>query len=164
MFLPGESQGQRSGLPSMGSHRVGHDWSDLAAAAAISVHLEQSHHLLFFPQHWHFQSPRQVFYRISYILDLLVFSRCFGPVPLSPALLENKNQDQGLIRFRSNILARVTHSWCCALVSHLTRRQWCCAWSLCSGGDQWICQLSGALASWLSETQHLDTRGLSCSR
>ena len=24
-----------SGLPSMGSHRVGHDWSDLAAAAAI---------------------------------------------------------------------------------------------------------------------------------
>ena len=23
-----------SGLPSMGSHRVGHDWSDLAAAAA----------------------------------------------------------------------------------------------------------------------------------
>ena len=36
VFLPGESQGQRSlgGLPSMGSHRVGHDWSDLAAAAA----------------------------------------------------------------------------------------------------------------------------------
>ena len=34
MFLPGESQGQRSGgLPSMGSHRVGHNWSDLAAAA-----------------------------------------------------------------------------------------------------------------------------------
>ena len=25
------------GLPSMGSHRVGHDWSDLAAAAACSV-------------------------------------------------------------------------------------------------------------------------------
>ena len=26
--------GEPSGLPSMGSHRVGHDWSDLAAAAA----------------------------------------------------------------------------------------------------------------------------------
>ena len=25
------------GLPSMGSHRVGHDWSDLAAAAAINM-------------------------------------------------------------------------------------------------------------------------------
>ena len=26
-----------SGLPSMGSHRVGHDWSDLAAAAFITM-------------------------------------------------------------------------------------------------------------------------------
>ena len=25
------------GLPSMGSHRIGHDWSDLAAAAAAAV-------------------------------------------------------------------------------------------------------------------------------
>ena len=33
VFLPGESQGQGSlGLPSVASHRVGHDWSDLAAA------------------------------------------------------------------------------------------------------------------------------------
>ena len=31
VFLPGESQG-RGSLPSMGSHRVGHDWRDLAAA------------------------------------------------------------------------------------------------------------------------------------
>ena len=30
--IPGT--GERGGLPSMGSHRVGHDWSDLAAAAA----------------------------------------------------------------------------------------------------------------------------------
>ena len=36
VFLPGESQGRGSlgGLPSMGSCRVGHDWSNLAAAAA----------------------------------------------------------------------------------------------------------------------------------
>ena len=42
VFLPGESQGQGSlrGLPSMGSHRVGHYWSDLAvAAAAVSLNL-----------------------------------------------------------------------------------------------------------------------------
>ena len=25
------------GLPSMGSHRVGHDWSDLAAAEALDI-------------------------------------------------------------------------------------------------------------------------------
>ena len=30
--------GEPGGLPSMGSHRVGHDWSYLAAAAAISVY------------------------------------------------------------------------------------------------------------------------------
>ena len=36
VFLPGESQGwwEPDGLPSMGSHRVWHNWSDLAAAAA----------------------------------------------------------------------------------------------------------------------------------
>ena len=44
VFLPGESQGrwQPGGLPSVGSHRVGHDRSDLAAAAcnlAILLHL-----------------------------------------------------------------------------------------------------------------------------
>ena len=27
--------GEPGGLPSMGSHRVGHDWSDLAAAAVL---------------------------------------------------------------------------------------------------------------------------------
>ena len=39
VFLPGESQGRRSlvGCRLMGSHRVGHDWSDLAAAAAAAV-------------------------------------------------------------------------------------------------------------------------------
>ena len=33
IFLPGESQGRGSLVRSMGSHRVGHDWSNLAAAA-----------------------------------------------------------------------------------------------------------------------------------
>ena len=34
-IIPGT--GESGGLPSMGSHRVGHDWSDLAAAAAAHV-------------------------------------------------------------------------------------------------------------------------------
>ena len=39
VFLPGEFQGrgEPGGLPSMGSHRVGYDWSDLATAAATVV-------------------------------------------------------------------------------------------------------------------------------
>ena len=34
--IPGT--GESGGLPSMGSHRVGHDWSDLAAAVAALPH------------------------------------------------------------------------------------------------------------------------------
>ena len=39
VFLPGESQGtgEPGGLPPMGSHRVGHDWSNLAAAACGNI-------------------------------------------------------------------------------------------------------------------------------
>ena len=37
--IPG--MGEPSGLPSMGSHRVGHDWSNLAAAAAVATGLEK---------------------------------------------------------------------------------------------------------------------------
>ena len=35
--IPGT--GEPGGLPSMGSHRVRHDWSDLAAAATVSIKL-----------------------------------------------------------------------------------------------------------------------------
>ena len=34
--LENPRDGESGGLPSMGSHRVGHDWSDLAAAAAAA--------------------------------------------------------------------------------------------------------------------------------
>ena len=36
VFLPGESTEEAGGLPSMGSHRVGHGWRNLAAAAEIT--------------------------------------------------------------------------------------------------------------------------------
>ena len=35
--LENPRDGEPGGLPSMGSHRVGHDWSDLAAAAVASI-------------------------------------------------------------------------------------------------------------------------------
>ena len=38
--IPG--MGESGGLLSMGLHRVGHDWSDLAAAAAISLSVQSS--------------------------------------------------------------------------------------------------------------------------
>ena len=51
MFLLGDSQGWAGGpggLPSMGSHRVGHDGSDLAAAAAAEA---MSNTLVFLVSH-----------------------------------------------------------------------------------------------------------------
>ena len=41
--IPG--MGEPGGLPSMGSHRVGHDWSDLAAAEAIWPCITDSNNL-----------------------------------------------------------------------------------------------------------------------
>ena len=38
--IPG--MGEPGGLQSMGSHRVGHDWSDLAAAVTINIQLKTS--------------------------------------------------------------------------------------------------------------------------
>ena len=40
--IPGT--GEPGGLPSMGSHRVGHDWSDLAAACTLSGFPDGSDH------------------------------------------------------------------------------------------------------------------------
>ena len=48
VFLPGASQGLGGpgGLPSMGSHKVRHDWSDLAAARLLITFLPRSKRLL----------------------------------------------------------------------------------------------------------------------
>ena len=42
VFLPGEFQGRESlvGCPSMGSHRVGHDWSDLQQQQQQQQHIK----------------------------------------------------------------------------------------------------------------------------
>ena len=45
--IPGT--GEPHGLPSMGSHRVGHDWSDLAAAAAAELVILSKHLILSCP-------------------------------------------------------------------------------------------------------------------
>ena len=62
VFLPGESQGRGShqaagGLPSLGSHRVGHGWSDLAAAAAWSIFLSETGFFLTNAWQWTIQRP-----------------------------------------------------------------------------------------------------------
>jgi len=62
--IPGT--GEPGGLPSMGSHRVGHDWSDLAAAAALPEN------------RWlNFRRPRFIWWQIMNIKHSLTVS-CFS--------------------------------------------------------------------------------------
>ena len=68
--IPGT--GKPSGLPSMGSHRVGHDWSELAAAAAGSIYI----HLYLYNLSL-LISPRKDSYNFPF------FSGCFPALPLA---------------------------------------------------------------------------------
>ena len=73
--------GEPGGLPFMGSHRVGHDWSDLAAAAAIATFIESP-----FLINWSKKAKQFLFHIIYHSLKsscyfiLFVF---FLPCPLS---------------------------------------------------------------------------------
>ena len=51
--IPGA--GEPGGLPFMGSHRVGHDWSDLAAAAATGLR-NHLYYLNLYETYTHYQS------------------------------------------------------------------------------------------------------------
>ena len=61
--IPGT--GKPGGLPSMGSHGVGHDWSDLAAAAANLVQLANSKHIYL-----------NIIFRLSIYLNLYIYVYC----------------------------------------------------------------------------------------
>ena len=76
--IPGT--GESRGLPSMGSHRVGHDWSDLAAAAALllkgrqyQIHKDKKYNFLMYdrkPQN----SVKQLSYNLKNFLNYLSFT------------------------------------------------------------------------------------------
>ena len=72
--IPGT--GEPGGLPSMGSHRVGHDWCNLAAAAADSfmyltfywnIYMQRRIHILCIPFFF-------LFCKLWYILNFVSFS------------------------------------------------------------------------------------------
>ena len=71
--IPGT--GEPGGLPSMGSHRVGHDWSDLAAAAAIQL-LRSSFALSWTPILW--KSFQLCLQRIHHSYSFLIVSTPTG--------------------------------------------------------------------------------------
>ena len=78
VFLPGESQGREpSGLLSMGLHRVGHDWRDLAAAVAVTqiviiAFCANRTHECCMEGHW--WRADQGMYSVSTPTDMLLFN------------------------------------------------------------------------------------------
>ena len=95
-----QGMGEPGGLPSMGLNRVGHDWSDLAAAEAIFCHVYFL--LIFFLNHLRVAADTTIlyfeilylrtsntiitlgefeFYTILFFIPLIVkFSNCVTPV------------------------------------------------------------------------------------
>ena len=65
--IPGT--GEPGGLPSMGSHRVGHNWSDLAAAAASNIYscIEMVN---LHPHETSLSTRVQCLYTVSFAFDL----------------------------------------------------------------------------------------------
>ena len=66
--IPGT--GELGGLPSMGSHRVRHDWSDLAAAAAMSSRCIPDIDVLSYLSNFY------ILKMLPYIALLLLFNHC----------------------------------------------------------------------------------------
>ena len=81
VFLPGESQGRGSlvGCRLKGSHRVGHDWSDLAAAAAAVKKMRYT--CSSEPGWWWFQSLSRV--QLFVIPWTAALQACSNSCPLS---------------------------------------------------------------------------------
>ena len=73
--------GEPGGLPSVGSHRVGHDWSNLAAAAELGEVSEIS----FNDTLKYMQPPK--FYYPSFFLSNFIYFGCAGPSLLQQGFL-----------------------------------------------------------------------------
>ena len=74
--IPGT--GEPGGRPSLGSYRVGHDWSDLAAAAAFSDIYKISTRLLWLYNIW----------KMFCIFNLFLWVCCYSVTQLCPTLCD----------------------------------------------------------------------------
>ena len=103
--------GEPGGLPSMGSHRVGHDWSDLAAAAVPSTHFLFNKHL------------RSA---MDWTVDLKVLSeKAMAPHSSTLALKIPWMEEPGRLQSMGSL--RVGHNWATSL-SLFTFMHWRWKW------------------------------------
>jgi len=99
--IPG--MGEPGGLPSMGSHRVGHDWSDLAAAAAAAFQVA----LVINPA---FQCRRGKSLRFDHWIGNFLWRRAWKSTPVF--LLEESHGQRSLVGYRPRgHKESVGHDW-----------------------------------------------------
>ena len=77
--IPGT--GEPGGLPSMGLHRVGHDWSDLAAAAA-AAYINGLMNWHYFMDSWLLSLSRSHFFPISSPSEAIIISYLLPRIPI----------------------------------------------------------------------------------
>ena len=114
--IPGT--GEPGGLPSMGSHRVGHDWGDLAAAAAVwyfsgccRVYIYFLHHILPLSNSLHLgkQILQQYVYFSSSRFWVIVVLRFISTYVVNPTIR--------LSHFCFKQLSFNDIRWCCVMKS-----------------------------------------------
>ena len=106
--IPG--MGEPGGLPSMGSHRVRHDWSDLAAAAGFLIaFLPRSKRL----RNYQFSSVAQSCLTLCDLMDCDAIQPSHPLLSPSPPAF-NLSQHQGLFKWVSSLhqVARVLEFQC----------------------------------------------------
>ena len=85
------------GLPSIWSHRVGHDWSDLAAAAAAAAAVFLEDFLIKKKKRWHFHWAAIVhesvaFFNVLWVeVQLLFFWAIFSRMSEQQTVLDNRD-------------------------------------------------------------------------
>ena len=124
--IPGT--GEPAGLPSVGSHRVGHDWSDLAAAAAVLLLAKCSvsflHSVLLLTSGWFhhlYYLPNQnvaIFGLISKGTLFFVLSPCSHKLQMLHSALQHLTFALFLIwlpQFTPALFYRLAKGWGCSL-------------------------------------------------
>ena len=117
--IPGT--GEPGGLPSMGSHRVGHDWSDLAAAAGVLYLVTQSCLTLCDPMYYswpgssvHGDSPGKNTEWVAMPFSRDLPDQGIEPLSLlSPALAGSFFTTSATWEAQSYHMILQSHSWAC---------------------------------------------------
>ena len=134
--IPGT--GEPGGLPFMGSHRVGYDWSDLAAAASC-IWLFVTPWTITCQTLWSFTVSRSLLLPSNYLALCHRFSPCHKPFPASGSfsvsqLFVSGGKSIGASASASVLLVNIQAWFLLGLTNYNTKQK--CSWPLCWKGHE----------------------------